>query len=73
MKDIGNEQRSDELLVNQDKTLMDFNLHQSIVNSKNIRDIKRDSGMFFTPEWIVDLMVNLIDDTNYVEKKALRF
>ena len=71
MKDIGNEQRSDELLVNQDKTLMDFNLHQSIVNS-DLRDIKRDSGMFFTPEWIVDLMVNLIDDTNYVEKECIK-
>ncbi|MDD5407727.1 MAG: N-6 DNA methylase, partial [Candidatus Cloacimonas acidaminovorans] len=71
MKDIGNEQRSDELLVNQDKTLMDFNLHQSIVNS-DLRDIKRDSGMFFTPEWIVDLMVNLIDDTNYVEKEGIK-
>jgi len=72
MKEIGDEQRSDELLVKQEKTLINYNLHQSIVNN-DLRDIKRDSGMFFTPEWIVDLMVNLIDDTNYVEKKTLRF
>ena len=71
MKEIGDEQRSDELLVKQEKTLMDHNLHQSIVNN-DLRDIKRDSGMFFTPEWIVDLMVNLIDDKNYDEKEGIK-
>ena len=58
MKEISEEQRSDELLAKQEKTLMDYNLHQSIVNN-DLRDIKRDSGMFFTPEWIVDFMVNI--------------
>ena len=49
---------------------MDYKVHQSIVNN-NLKCIKKDYGIFFTPEWIVDFMVNLIDVTKYTDKKEI--
>ncbi|MEW6686504.1 MAG: TaqI-like C-terminal specificity domain-containing protein [Candidatus Edwardsbacteria bacterium] len=49
---------------------MDYKVHQSIVNN-NLKGIKKDYGMFFTPECIVDFMVNLIDITKYTDKKDI--
>ncbi len=48
MKEISEEQKSDELLAKQEKTLMDYNLHQFIVNN-DLRDIKRRfRNVFYT-------------------------
>lgn len=39
---------------------LDYQTLQFVLN-KNLREIKKDYGIFFTPEWVVDFMVNLID------------
>lgn len=40
--------------------MVDYKVYHDIVNS-SLRGIKKDYGMFFTPERIVGFMVNLID------------
>ncbi len=35
--------------------------HAAYINHK-IKHIKKDWGIFFTPQWIVDIMVNLVDE-----------
>lgn len=47
--------------------LLDHKAYQSIVND-NLKDIKKDYGVFFTPEHIIDFMVNLIDAGKYTDK-----
>ncbi len=49
---------------------MDYKVHQNIVNN-NLKGIKKDYGMFFTPEHIVDFMVNLIDISKCTDKKDI--
>lgn len=36
-------------------------LHANIINNK-IRHIKKDWGIFFTPQWVVDFMISLINE-----------
>lgn len=43
---------------------------ESILNN-NLKSIKKDYGIFFTPGHIVDFMVNLIDVTKYIDKKVV--
>ncbi|SNR83645.1 Eco57I restriction-modification methylase domain-containing protein [Desulfurobacterium atlanticum] len=40
---------------------IDIENHAVIVNHK-IKHIKKDWGIFFTPQWVVDFMVDLIDE-----------
>ncbi len=40
---------------------LDIENHAVIVNHK-IKHIKKDWGIFFTPQWVVDFMVDLIDE-----------
>ena len=47
-------------LLLREEALVDYKVHQSIVNN-NLKSIKKDYGMFFTPERIVDFMISLID------------
>jgi len=54
-----------------EEALVDYELHQSIVNN-NLKGVKKNYGMFFTPERIVDFMVNLIDTTKYTDKKGIK-
>ncbi|MEW6041111.1 MAG: N-6 DNA methylase, partial [Elusimicrobiota bacterium] len=42
--------------------------HQEIVNNQ-LKDIKKDYGMFFTPEWVVNFMVSLVDIAGLKNKK----
>ena len=44
--------------------------HQGIMNN-NLKNVKKDYGIFFTPECIVDFMVNLIEPTRYIDKKDI--
>jgi adenine-specific DNA-methyltransferase len=44
--------------------------YQPAINSL-LYDIKKDYGIFFTPEKIVDLMVNLIDTSKFAVKKDI--
>lgn len=39
----------------------DIERHVNVVNNK-VRHIKKDWGIFFTPQWVVDFMVNLIEE-----------
>lgn len=39
---------------------LDYKIHHSVLNIA-LKNIKKDYGIFFTPEWIVDFMVNLIN------------
>lgn len=39
---------------------MNYKIYQNIVNA-NLKDVKKDYGIFFTPEHIVDFMVDLIE------------
>ncbi len=47
-------------------------IHTAKLNNK-IKHIKKDLGIFFTPQWIVDFMVNLIDEEklNFTDLKIL--
>lgn len=63
------EKRYKPLLL-REEALVDYKVHQHIVNN-NLKGIKKDYGMFFTPEWIVDFMVNLIDVTKYTGKSDI--
>jgi len=40
---------------------MNIEIHAVSVNNK-VKHIKKDWGIFFTPQWVVDFMVNLIDE-----------
>ena len=60
MKKIKYRQKRYKPLLIREDALVDYKVHQNIVNN-NLKGIKKDYGMFFTPERIVDFMVNLID------------
>jgi adenine-specific DNA-methyltransferase len=60
MKRIKYRQKRYKPLLIREDALVDYEVHQNIVNN-NLKGIKKDYGMFFTPESIVDFMVNLID------------
>jgi adenine-specific DNA-methyltransferase len=51
-------------------TLVNYEVHQNIVND-NLKDVKKDYGMFFTPERIVDFMINLIDISDYTNENGI--
>jgi adenine-specific DNA-methyltransferase len=55
------------------KTANDVSLRrdESLV-TKHIKNVKKDYGIFFTPEWVVDIMVNLIDSTISTGTKHIR-
>ncbi len=36
--------------------------------NESIKNIKKDFGIFFTPKWVVDFMVELIDEKNFNSK-----
>ena len=57
-------------LLVREEALMDYKIHQSIVNN-NFKSAKKDYGIFFTPEWVVDFMINLIDVDKYIIKKDI--
>jgi len=40
---------------------IDIEVHATVANNK-VKHIKKDWGIFFTPQWVVDFMVNLIDE-----------
>jgi len=42
---------------------IDIEVHAIAANNK-VKHIKKDWGIFFTPQWVVDFMVNLIDERN---------
>ncbi len=42
---------------------MNLKKHTIVINNR-IKHIKKDCGIFFTPQWVVDFMVNLIDEKN---------
>lgn len=50
----------------------DFERHVAKINNK-IKHIKKDWGIFFTPQWVVDFMVSLIDENrmNLTDLKIL--
>ena len=53
-----------------ENVFVNYEAHQNIVNN-NLRDRKKDYGMFFTPECVVDFMVGLIDFEQYKNKKDI--
>lgn len=70
MKKIKCLQKRYKPLLVKEEALVDYKVHQDIVNN-NLKGIKKDYGIFFTPERIVDFMVNLIDVTKYSDKKDI--
>ena len=57
-------------LVMREEALMTLEDHQGIMNN-NLKEVKKDYGIFFTPERIVDFMVNLIEPARYVDKRDI--
>ncbi len=51
---------------------VDVETHAALIDGK-LRGIKKDWGIFFTPQWVVDFMVNMIDEdmVNLNELKIL--
>ncbi len=70
MKKIKYRQNRYKPLLVREEALVDYKVHQCIVND-NLKSIKKDYGMFFTPEWVVDFMVNLIDVAKFFDKKGI--
>lgn len=70
MRKIKYQQKKYKPLLVREEALVDYKTHQHIVNN-NLKGIKKDYGIFFTPERIVDFMVNLIDVTKYTDKKDI--
>jgi len=70
MKKIKYQPKKYKSLLVREEAIADYKVHQDIVNN-NLKGIKRDYGMFFTPEWIVDFMVNLIDAAKYTDKNGI--
>lgn len=70
MKRIKYRQKRYKPLLVREEALVDYKVHQGILNN-NLKSIKKDYGMFFTPEYIIDFMVNLIDVTKYADKKDI--
>jgi len=70
MKMIKSQQKRHNLLLVREEALVDYKVHQYRVNS-NLKSIKKDYGMFFTPERIVDFMVSLIDVAKYPAKEGI--
>lgn len=70
MKRIKYRQNKYKLLLVREEALLDYKVHQDIVNN-NLKSIKKDYGIFFTPEWVVDFMVNLIDFNRHKREKDI--
>ena len=58
MNEIEDKNQENKPVFRQEEVQGDYNLHQSIVNN-SLKEVKRDTGMFFTPEGTVDFMVNI--------------
>ncbi len=56
-------------LLIKEEVLIDYKIHQNIVNN-NLKGVKKNYGIFFTPERIVDFMVNLINLPEYPDRKT---
>ncbi len=48
----------------------EIEIHAIAVNNK-VKHIKKDWGIFFTPQWVVNFMVNLIDE-RYLDKDNIK-
>lgn len=62
------QKRPKPLLVKEEA--LDYKIQQTVVTDK-VKSIKKDYGIFFTPETIVDFMVNLIDIKRLSGKKDI--
>ncbi len=60
----------DRSLLIKDHVFNSYQNHQIIVNN-TVKNVKKDYGIFFTPERIVDMMVNLIDIRKLVYRKEI--
>jgi len=57
-------------LLIREETITDYQIYrETIVN--NLKNIKKNFGIFFTPDWVVDFMVNLIDFSKFTNKKDI--
>lgn len=61
--------RAKKQLMVKDEAL-DYEIFQFTVD-KALKNIKKDYGLFFTPQWIVDFMVKLVNFNELVNKKDL--
>ena len=58
------------LVIIGEESILNYNVHQYIVN-ENLKDIKKDYGVFFTPEWVIDFMVDLIKVEKYIDNNDI--
>jgi len=70
MQKIGSKKKLHKSLLVREDALADYKTHQSIINN-SLKGVKKDYGLFFTPEPIVDFMVNLIDIDKLRNKKDI--
>ncbi len=70
MKALNYTHKKEKPLLVKEDALLSYRVHQSAIN-KHIKGIKKDYGIFFTPEHIVDLMVSLIDTKRLSGKKDI--
>lgn len=61
------QKRQKPLIVREDTALY---VHQTFLNN-HLKEVRKDYGIFFTPERIVNFMVSLIDTTRYADKKDI--
>ena len=70
MKKIKPQFKKYKPLLVREEVIIDYKVYQDLINN-NLKGIKRDYGMFFTPERIVDFMINLIDVAKYNDKNDI--
>lgn len=63
------EEIASEFLLIKEETLQHLFTYETILNA-NLRKVRKDYGIFFTPQHIVDLMVGLIDYQRFEEKEV---
>lgn len=49
---------------------LDYKIH-SLITDSDFKKMKKNYGIFFTPQWVVNFMVNLIDVDNLIKKKDI--
>lgn len=57
------------LVIIGEEAIVNYNVHQYIVN-ENLKDIKRLWSVF-TPEWVIDFMVDLINVEKYIDNNNI--
>ena len=58
------------VVITRENLIVNNDVHQYIMN-ENLKDIKKDIGMFFTPEWVINFMIDLISTEKFIDSNHI--